>query len=124
MQPDVRMLDDVVVVGYGVQTQRETTGSIVSLSESDFNQGAIASPEQLLQGRTAGVQITTASGEPGAGANGRIRGTSSVRGGNQPLFVVDGGHLSGGNDTPDGADVGAGRRSGRHRLTFLVRNEM
>lgn len=124
MQPDVRMLDDVVVVGYGVQTQRETTGSIVSLSESDFNQGAIASPEQLLQGRTAGVQITTASGEPGAGANVRIRGTSSVRGGNQPLFVVDGVPLSGGNDTPGGANVGAGSQSARNPLTFLNPNDI
>src|SRR5690625_1268749 len=103
MPPDVRMLDDVVVVGYGVQTQRETTCSIVSLSESDFNQGAIASPEQLLQGRTAGVQITTASGEPGGGDNVRIRGTSSVRGGNKPLYVVDSVRLSGGNDRTGGS---------------------
>src|SRR5690625_5956120 len=51
------------------------------------------------------------SGEPGAGANVRIRGTSSVRGGNQPLFVVDGVPLSGGNDTPGGANVGAGSQS-------------
>src|SRR5690625_5804591 len=61
------------------------------------------------------------SGEPGAGANVRIRGTSSVRGGNQPLFVVDGVPLSGGNDTPGGANVGAGSQSARNPLTFLNR---
>lgn len=124
MQPDIRELDDIVVVGYGVQSQRETTGSVVSLNESDFNRGAISSPEQLLQGRTAGVQITTSSGEPGAGANVRIRGTSSVRSGNQPLFVVDGVPLSGSNDTPGGGNVGAGSQSARNPLTFLNPNDI
>ena len=124
LNQDLELLDDVVVVGYGVQRERETTGSISSISEEDFNRGVISSPEQLLQGRTAGVQITTASGEPGAGSNIRIRGTSSVRSGNQPLFVVDGVALSGSNDTPGGGDFGAGSSSARNPLTFLNPNDI
>lgn len=119
LEQDLQLLDDVVVVGYGSQRQRDATGSVTSIDEQDFNRGVISSPEQLLQGRTAGVQITTASGEPGAGSNIRIRGTSSVRGGNQPLFVVDGVPLSGSNDTPGGDDFGAGSQSARNPLSFL-----
>jgi TonB-dependent starch-binding outer membrane protein SusC len=119
LDPDVRTLDDVVVVGYGVQRQRDATGSVASLSERDFNQGVISSPEQLLQGRISGVQVTTASGQPGAGANIRIRGTSSVRSGNEPLFVVDGVPLDGGNVTPGGGDFGAGSQSSTNPLSFL-----
>lgn len=119
LQPDIRTLDDVVVVGYGTQRQQDATGSVASISERDFNQGVISSPEELLQGRISGVQITTASGEPGAGANIRIRGTSSVRSGNQPLFVVDGVPLSGNEDTPGGGDFGAGTQTARNPLSFL-----
>jgi TonB-dependent starch-binding outer membrane protein SusC len=113
------MLDAVVTTGYGTQRRRDATGSVVAITEQDFNRGVISSPEQLLQGRMAGVQVTTASGEPGAGANIRIRGTSSVRGGNQPLFVIDGVPLAGGSATPGGSDFGAGSQSPRNPLDFL-----
>ncbi|WP_234572111.1 SusC/RagA family TonB-linked outer membrane protein [Rhodohalobacter sp. 614A] len=124
LEPDIATLDDIVVVGYGSQRQREATGSVVSISEADFNQGVISTPEQLLQGRTAGVQITTASGEPGAGSSIRIRGTSSVRSGNQPLFVVDGVPLGGGETTPGGTNIGAGGQSARNPLSFLNPNDI
>src|SRR5690625_1868022 len=100
LQSDIQELEDVVVVGDGTQREEEATGSITSIGEEDFNQGVVTSPEQLLQGRASGVQITPASGEPGAGMNIRIRRTSSVRSGNNPLIVVDGVPLSGGNTTP------------------------
>jgi len=74
---------------------------------------------QLIQGKTAGVQITSASGEPGAPIALRIRGTSSVRSNNNPLFVVDGIPLAAGNVTSDGADVGFGSSSARNPLNFL-----
>ncbi|MEX0929808.1 MAG: SusC/RagA family TonB-linked outer membrane protein [Balneolales bacterium] len=119
MQRDVSFLEDLVVVGYGTERQEDATGSVLSLSERDFNRGVISSPEQLLQGRIAGVQITSASGEPGAGVNIRIRGTSSVRGGNQPLFVVDGVPLSGNDVTPGSEGIGAGSQSPRNPLSFL-----
>ncbi len=113
------LLDEVVVVGYGTQRKQDATGAIVALGEDDFQKGVISSPEQLLQGRAAGVQITQSSGEPGAGINIRIRGTSSVRGGNGPLFVVDGVPLSNDNTTSGGADVGAGSSSARNPLNFI-----
>jgi len=81
------VLDEIVVVGYGSVKKSDATGAVTQVTEEDFNKGVITSPEQLIQGRAAGVQITSASGEPGAGINVRIRDTSSVRNGNNPLFV-------------------------------------
>jgi len=78
----------------------------------------------LIQGKTAGVQITSASGEPGAGVNIRIRGTSSVRGGNNPLFVVDGIPLSGADVSAGGADLGRGTSSARNPLNFINPNDI
>ncbi len=119
LDPRAMMLDAVVATGYGTQSRRDATGSVVAITEQDFNRGVISSPEQLLHGRMAGVQVTMASGEPGAGANIRIRGTSSVRAGNQPLFVVDGVPLTGGPAQPGGPDYGAGTQSPRNPLAFL-----
>jgi len=90
MASDVQALAEVVVVGYGTQEAKDVTGTLVSLKSESFNPGVIISPEQLMQGKVAGVQITSNSGEPGAMNTIRIRGTSSVIGGNQPLYVVDG----------------------------------
>lgn len=119
LSPDVQQLEDVVVVGYGTQRQQDATGSVLSVDEDDFNQGVISSPDQLLQGRAAGVQITPASGEPGSSASIRIRGTSSVRSGNDPLIVVDGVPLSGGNVSPGSGDFGAGEQTARNPLSFI-----
>ncbi len=115
---DVQALSEVVVIGYGEQQKKDVTGGVVALTPKEFNKGVIASPEQLLQGRAAGVQVTPASGEPGAAVNIRIRGTTSIRGGNNPLFVVDGVPLDGGSNER-GADYGAGEQSPRNPLTFL-----
>jgi len=112
-------LDEVVVVGYGSVKKSDLTGAVTALSEEDFNGGVITSPEQLIQGRAAGVQITETSGEPGAGVNFRIRGTSSVRGNNNPLFVVDGVPLSGENTSAGGNLSGLGATSARNPLNFL-----
>ena len=119
LNPHAMMLDAVVATGYGTQSRRDATGSVVAITDQDFNRGVISSPEQLLHGRMAGVQVTMASGEPGAGANIRIRGTSSVRAANQPLFVVDGVPLTGGPAQPGGPDYGAGTQSPRNPLAFL-----
>jgi len=115
---DETSLSEVVVVGYGTQRLKDATGSVSSLGEKEFNKGVIASPEQLLQGRVAGVQITPASGEPGAGISINIRGTGSIRAGNNPLFVVDGVPLDGGG-TSGGFDSGAGASAARNPLSFL-----
>jgi len=116
---DNKTLSEVVVVGYGTQRVKDATGSVVSVGTKDFNKGVIATPEQLLQGRAAGIQITPASGEPGAGVNIRIRGTTSIRSNNNPLYVVDGVPLDGGDVSDGGRDFGTGTQSARNPLTFL-----
>ena len=111
-------LNEVVVIGYGTQRVKDATGSVSSIGTKDFNKGVIATPEQLLQGRLAGVQVTPASGEPGAGASINIRGTSSIRAGNNPLYVVDGVPLDNGG-TSGSFDSNAGGSAARNPLEFL-----
>ncbi|MEZ4772403.1 MAG: SusC/RagA family TonB-linked outer membrane protein [Bacteroidia bacterium] len=83
-------LDQVLLVGYGSTAKKDLTGSITSLKSDDFNRGIMNSPEQLLQGKVAGVNVTSASGEPGTGQNITVRGPGGVRTGSTPLFVLDG----------------------------------
>lgn len=115
---DASELEEVVLIGYGQTTVKDATGAVASVKADEFNKGINTSPDQLLQGRVAGVQITQASGEPGAGANIRVRGSSSIRAGNDPLIVVDGVPLSGGNVSP-GSDVGLGRKGATNPLSFI-----
>ncbi|SEP19808.1 SusC/RagA family TonB-linked outer membrane protein [Mucilaginibacter sp. OK283] len=118
MDASSKALNEVVVIGYGSQRVKDATGSVASLSTKDFNKGVIATPEQLLQGRIAGVQVTPSSGEPGAGATINIRGASSIRSSNNPLYVVDGVPLDNGG-TAGGYDSGAGSSSARNPLAFI-----
>lgn len=90
LKEDATQLEDVVVVGYGTQKRSDVTGSIASVKSEDFNQGVVTNPGELLQGKMAGVNITSNSGEPGASQNVIIRGVGSLRSGTQPLYVVDG----------------------------------
>jgi TonB-linked SusC/RagA family outer membrane protein len=83
-------LGEVVVVGYGTTVKKDITGSVKSLKSSDFNTGIINSPEQLLQGKVSGVNVTSATGEPGGKTSITVRGPGGVRTGSTPLFVVDG----------------------------------
>ncbi len=88
--PDTETLSEVIVVGYGTQEAKDITGAVRSVKSEEFNKGIINSPEQLLQGKVAGVNVTSASGEPGSAQSITIRGQGSVRSGSTPLFVVDG----------------------------------
>ena len=90
LQPNASDLGEVVVVGYGTQSKKDVTGSVKSLKSESFNKGIINSPQQLLQGKVAGVNVTSATGEPGGALSITIRGPGSVRSGSTPLFVVDG----------------------------------
>ncbi|WP_040247310.1 SusC/RagA family TonB-linked outer membrane protein [Psychroserpens mesophilus] len=87
---DTAQLDEIVIIGYGSVKKEDATGSVDVVSEKDFNQGAIISADQLLQGKAAGVRITTAGGSPDAAPNIRIRGGASLSGNNSPLIVIDG----------------------------------
>ncbi|RAV27903.1 SusC/RagA family TonB-linked outer membrane protein [Sinomicrobium soli] len=121
---DAQALDEVVIIGYGETTRRDATGSVVSVKAEDFNKGVIAAPEELIQGKSAGVQITSSSGEPGAGINIRIRGTSSVRSNNNPLFVVDGIPLAGDDTSAGGSDIGRGTSASKNPLNFINPNDI
>jgi TonB-linked SusC/RagA family outer membrane protein len=83
-------LGEAVVIGYGTQRRQDLTGAVEQLSEKQFVKGQVTNPEQLIQGKVAGVQITTGNGAPGAGTEIRIRGGSSLNASNQPLIVIDG----------------------------------
>ena len=83
-------LDEVVVIGYGTVKKSDMTGSVASVKADDINRGAITSPAQALVGKVSGLNITPASGEPGAKSTFRIRGGSSLTASNDPLIVIDG----------------------------------
>jgi iron complex outermembrane receptor protein len=83
-------LNEVVVVGYGTARKRDLTGAVASISSKDFVKGAIQTPEQLIAGKVAGVQVASNSGAPGAGSRIRIRGGASLNASNDPLIVIDG----------------------------------
>ncbi|MES2773822.1 MAG: TonB-dependent receptor [Bacteroidota bacterium] len=90
LAPDSRLVEDVVVVGYGTQKKRAVTGSVVSVGYDQFKDRAFSNVAQSLAGMVAGVNITTPQGAPGFGPTIKIRGTSSITAGTTPLFVVDG----------------------------------
>ncbi|MBC7850763.1 MAG: SusC/RagA family TonB-linked outer membrane protein, partial [Chitinophagaceae bacterium] len=83
-------LNEVVVVGYGSTRKKDLTGAVASVSAKDFVKGALQSPEQLIAGKVAGVQITSNSGAPGSGSSILIRGGASLNASNSPLIVIDG----------------------------------
>ena len=90
MQEETIGLGEVVAIGYGIQQKRDITGAVGSVQSEDFNRGVINSPGQLLQGKVAGVNVTSSSGAPGSGQQITIRGQGSIRQGTGPLFVIDG----------------------------------
>ena len=116
--PTQSSLNEVVVVGYGTARKRDLTGAVASVKAKDFNQGVFASPDNLIQGKVAGVQVINNTGAPGGASTIRIRGISSIRSGNSPLIVVDGVPLSGGSTQP-GLDNALGSSPGDNPLNFI-----
>jgi TonB-linked SusC/RagA family outer membrane protein len=90
LKADEQALNEVVVVGYGTQQQRDVTSSITSLKSADLQNQPVTSPDALLQGKAAGVQVVQNTGSPAGEIFIRIRGTASLLGETRPLFVVDG----------------------------------
>ncbi len=95
LESNAQDLNEVVVIGYGTQQKKGLTGSIVTVNSKDFAKGQLTSPEQLIAGKVAGVQITSNSGAPGSGSVIRIRGGASLNASNDPLIVVDGNPFNG-----------------------------
>jgi len=90
LKADAAMLDEVVVVAYGAAKKSSLTGSVEIVKADQLSKVPVNSVDQALQGKAAGVQVTAATGRPGASANIKIRGTSSISAGSDPLFVIDG----------------------------------
>ncbi len=124
LEEDAQALDEVVIIGYGTTTVKDATGSVASVTSEDFNSGVIASPEQLIQGKTAGVNIAQTSGEPGAAIQVNIRGANSVRANNNPLFVVDGIPLFGENTDATGTSGIDGSSATGNPLNFINPNDI
>ena len=90
MVEDTEVLDEVVVVGYGVQKKSDLTSAVATVKSDELAATSVTSLDQGLQGRAAGVVVLNTSGQPGAVTSIRIRGTSSINGNNEPLYVIDG----------------------------------
>lgn len=123
LKPNNDGLTEVVVVGYGTRKVKDATGSVAAITVKDFNKGQISTPEQLFQGRTPGVVVSPSSGEPGAAATINIRGTSSVRGNQQPLYVVDGVPLDGGGTVGTSSGI-EGSSTAKNPLSFINPNDI
>ena len=90
MSESTQMLENLVVIGYGVVKKNDLTGSVTALKPDAKNKGVVVSAQDMLGGKVAGVSVTSNGGEPGGGANIRIRGGSSLNASNNPLIVIDG----------------------------------
>jgi TonB-dependent starch-binding outer membrane protein SusC len=90
MLPAVSNLEEVIVVGYGTAKKSDLTGSIVAVNEQEYEAQPVTRIDDILQGRSAGVNVINVSGAPGGAATIRIRGSNSITGSNEPLYVIDG----------------------------------
>jgi TonB-linked SusC/RagA family outer membrane protein len=90
LSEDNNQLNEVVVIGYGTTTRKDITTAVVSVSSKDIENQPVTNPLQAIQGKAAGVQITSQSGKPGSGVSVSIRGNTSITASNSPLYVIDG----------------------------------
>ncbi|MDQ6844996.1 MAG: SusC/RagA family TonB-linked outer membrane protein [Bacteroidota bacterium] len=119
LETNSQALENVVVIGYGSVRKKDLTGAVAQVQAKDFNKGTYTAPDQLIQGKAAGVLVINNTGQPGSSTTIRIRGSSSIRSGNSPLFVVDGIPLSGGSARPGGQGD-----NGTNPLNFMNPNDI
>jgi iron complex outermembrane receptor protein len=124
MVAQASQLSEVVVTGYGAQRREAITGSVATVSADEANVGVIANANQLLQGRVAGVQMTSNSGEPGGGAQVRIRGGTSIQASNNPLYVIDGVPLQDENPVASASINGVNAALPRNPLNAINPNDI
>ena len=111
LEQDQQALQEVVLVGYGTQLEKEVTGAVQTIEMEGIQDAPVSQVSQQLQGRLAGVQINQTTGKPGEGMSIRIRGQLSVSGGSDPLYVVDGFPITG--------DIGAMNPAEIESITIL-----
>lgn len=109
---NTQKIDEVVVIGYGSVKKSDLTGAVASVKTTELQQTPITSIDQGLVGRASGVQVTQTSGMPGAVASIRVRGSSSLQGGNEPLYVIDG--------FPVYSGTGFGNTGGKTQMSGLA----
>lgn len=119
LQPQAAILAPVVVTGYGQQRREAVTGSVATVDPAAANVGVVTNVNQMLQGRTAGVNITQNNGEPGAGVQIKIRGASSLNASNEPLYVIDGVPITNQPTEAEGFGVGGAPPLPRSPLNML-----
>jgi iron complex outermembrane receptor protein len=113
------ILEPVVVTGYGSQRREAITGSVATVDPATANVGVVTNVNQMLEGRTAGVNITTNNGEPGAGVQIRIRGATSLSASNEPLYVIDGVPITNAEAEAPGFGIGGAPPLPRSPLNLL-----
>ena len=113
------ILEQVVTTGYGTQRREAITGSVATVNADDANVGVVTNANEMIQGRVAGVEMTTNSGEPGANAQIRIRGGTSISASNDPLYVIDGVPISNAATEPGGIGIGGSPSLPRSPLNLL-----
>jgi TonB-dependent starch-binding outer membrane protein SusC len=116
-------LNEVVVVGYGVTRKKDNITSIATIKSDDLQKTPVASLDQALQGRAAGVQVTKGTGAPGGAVSIRIRGTGSINGNQEPLYVIDGVPINNtfsGSTTPAGAGANYGGFAGNEVINGMA----
>ncbi len=112
MEPDVQSLSEFVVTSYGDQSRREITGAISAVKGEVFQDLPVQSFDRAMQGRIAGVQVTSSTGQPGGALTVRIRGVGSINAGNDPLYIVDGVQVAiGGIDGTNGSMASQGSQN-------------
>lgn len=108
LESDAQMLEEYIAIGYGTMKKSDLTGSVSSLSGDKLNESIVTNVDQILKGRVAGVQVQANSGAPGAANTIRIRGTSSINGSNEPLYIIDGIPMGGAGVNSAGFEWGTG----------------
>jgi len=120
LQEETIGIEEVVAIGYGVQKKSDLTGATNRLTEENMNKGVATSPVEMMQGRVSGVNIIQNNGEPGAGMSVRIRGSNSIRSGQEPLYVIDGIPLDNADITPNGGTAaGINEAGNKNPISFL-----
>ncbi len=116
-----KALQEVLIIGYGTVKREDATGLVQSVNSKDFNKGSIASPQQLIAGKLAGVVVTQNDGSPGGGSQIRVRGQSSLSASKEPLIVIDGVPL---DNAKNGDNEGVGVSGSRNQLNLLNPNDI
>lgn len=120
LEEEAYAIDEVVAVGYGTMRKTDQTGATDRLTSENMNKSIATSPAEMMQGRISGVNITQNNGEPGAGMSVRIRGSNSIRSGQEPLYVIDGVPLDNADIMPKGGTAaGINESSKKNPISFL-----